>query len=289
MSETLLLKGAPLAKLVKERVTADAARLRESGVSPRLAVVLASDDASAASYAQLKQKTAAGLGIHVDLIDLGRISQDTLETTLRTLGADAAVHGILLELPLGSGLDSDRALEMIPPLKDVDGLTARNIGLAAANREAFAILSATAQACVELAETQGTLSGKRVGLVGRGRTVGRPLLPLLINRHATVTVCHTKTPDLTAVLKPCDIVMVAAGRANLIRGEHLTEEQIVIDAGTNYANDTLVGDVEAATAVGKVKAMTPVPGGVGTLTTAIIFRNLLRAISLARSASEGGT
>jgi methylenetetrahydrofolate dehydrogenase (NADP+) / methenyltetrahydrofolate cyclohydrolase len=283
MNQTVLLKGAPLAKAVKEQVAAEAKRFHEVGVTPRLAVVLATTDPGAVSYAQSKQKAAGSLGITVELIELGQTTQETLETKLAELGRNDAIHGILLELPLAPGLDSDRAIEVIPPLKDVDGLTAQNIGLAATNREGNALLSATAQACVELAETQGSLSGKRVGLVGRGRTVGRPLLPMLINRHATVTVCHTKTPDLTVTLKPCDIVMVAAGRANLIKGEHLAEGQIVIDAGINVVGDKLVGDVEEASVLGKVKALTPVPGGVGTLTTAIIFRNLLRAIRLQQS------
>jgi methylenetetrahydrofolate dehydrogenase (NADP+)/methenyltetrahydrofolate cyclohydrolase len=280
MPETILIKGGPPAKAVKEQVTAQAKCLREAGIVPRLAVVLASDDPAAASYALTKQKAAASLGIEVELIDLGQTTQNVLERTLVDLGLNDAIHGILLELPLAAGLDSDSALEMILPLNDVDGLTAQNIGLAAANREMNALLSATAQACVELAQTQGPLSGKRVGLVGRGRTVGRPLLPMLINRHATVTICHTKTPDLAAALRPCDIVMVAAGRANLIKGAHLAEGQIVIDAGINVIGDRLVGDVEEASVLGKAKALTPVPGGVGTLTSAIIFRNLIRAIQL---------
>src|SRR5262245_61522580 len=251
MPETVLLKGAPLAKAVKEQV-ADA--VRRLSAPPRLAVVLASDDPGAVSYAQSKQKAAASLGINVELTDLGPgADQDLLERTITDLGRDDSIHGILLELPLAKGLDSDRALEAILPHKDVDGLTARNLGLALANREAEAILSATAQACVELAETQGPLAGKRVGLVGRGRTVGKPLLPLLINRHATVTVCHTRTPDLAAVLRSCDLVMVAAGRAGLIKGEHLAEGQIVIDAGINVVGDKLVGDVEEASVLGKVK------------------------------------
>lgn len=283
MPETTLLKGAPLAKVVKEQVAAEVRRLSDAGLSPRLAVVLASDDPGAASYAQSKQKAASSLGINVELIDLGAdVSQATLEQHLHDVGADDAIHGILLELPLAKGLDSDRALEAIPPLKDVDGLTARNLGLVLANREPEAIQSATAQACVELAESLGSLSGKRVGLVGRGRTVGKPLLPLLINRHATVTVCHTKTPDLTAALRDSDIVVVAAGKARLIRGEHLQEGQVVIDAGINVVGDKLIGDVDEATALGKVKALTPVPGGVGPLTTAIIFRNLVRAMRLQR-------
>jgi methylenetetrahydrofolate dehydrogenase (NADP+)/methenyltetrahydrofolate cyclohydrolase len=287
MPDTILIKGAPLAKTVKEQVAAEVNKLRSAGTEPRLAVVLASGDPSAASYAQLKQKAAASLGIRVDLMDLGAgVSQDALETALVNCGRDDSIHGILLELPLARGLDSNRALELIPPLKDVDGLTARNIGLAAANREALALLSATAQACVELAETQGTLAGMRVGLVGRGRTVGRPLLPMLVNRHATVTICHTKTPDLKAALAPCDIVFVAAGKANLITGDHLAEGQIVIDAGINVIGEALVGDVEASSVMGKAKALTPVPGGVGTLTTAIVFRNLVRAIHLQQSAGR---
>src|SRR5262245_4230854 len=206
MGETVLLKGTAAAKAVRERVAADVATLRGRGITARLAAVLASDDPAAVNYVQTKQKSAAALGIDLALSNLGAAGQDRLESTLAALAADPQVHGILLEFPLATGLDANRALEIIPAHKDVDGLTAANISLAASGREEGAILAATAQACVELAGAHTPLAGKRVGLVGRGRTVGRPLLAMLVNRHATVTVCHTKTPDLRAALAPCEIV-----------------------------------------------------------------------------------
>src|SRR5262249_54599413 len=136
------------------------------------------------------------------------------------------------------------------------------------------------QACVELAGAHTPLAGKRVGLVGRGRTVGRPLLAMLVNRHATVTVCHTRTPDLKAALAPCEIVFVAAGKAGLIRADHLSPGRVVVGGGINVVGDRVVGDVDEASGRGKVQALTPVPGGVGPLTTAILFRNLVRAVAL---------
>jgi methylenetetrahydrofolate dehydrogenase (NADP+)/methenyltetrahydrofolate cyclohydrolase len=192
------------------------------------------------------------------------------------------VDGILLELPLAAGLNANAALDRIAPGKDIDGLTAYNLGLVSAGREDEALTSATAQACILLAETQGALAGKRVALIGRGRTVGRPLMGMLINRHATVTVCHTRTRDLGAAIADCEIVMVAIGKARQITGGELRPGQIVIDAGINYLDGKLVGDVDAESVEGVVAALTPVPGGVGPLTSALIFQNLIRAAQRSR-------
>jgi methylenetetrahydrofolate dehydrogenase (NADP+)/methenyltetrahydrofolate cyclohydrolase len=214
----------------------------------------------------------------VEIHNLGTGStQARLLEACRALSADVTVDGILLELPLAPGLDADAALDEIAPGKDIDGLTPWNLGLVSAGREEDALTSATAQACVLLAETQGALAGKRVGLIGRGRTVGRPLMGMLINRHATVTVCHTRTRDLKAAIADCDIVMVAIGKARQITGGQLRPGQVVIDAGINYLDGKLVGDVDAASVEGVAAALTPVPGGVGPLTSALIFQNLIRA------------
>jgi methylenetetrahydrofolate dehydrogenase (NADP+)/methenyltetrahydrofolate cyclohydrolase len=206
-----------------------------------------------------------------------RTTQAQLLAECRALSADPAVHGILLELPLAAGLEADAALDQIAPAKDIDGLTPYNLGLISAGREQEALTSATAQACILLAETQGALAGKRVALIGRGRTVGRPLMGMLINRHATVTVCHTRTRDLAAAIADCDIVMVAIGKARQLTGAQLRPGQTVIDAGINYLDGKLVGDVDAASVEGIAAALTPVPGGVGPLTSALIFQNLIRA------------
>lgn len=281
---TQKLKGGPLADAVKLRVIESAARMTAAGVKPRMAVILASEDAASFSYAQSKQRTAAQLGIQLDIHDLGSgTSQERLHETCRALSRDDAVHGILLELPLASHLDGEKALDQILPAKDVDGMTAANMGLIAVGREGEALVSATAQACIMLAETRATLAGKKVAVIGRGRTVGRPLALMLVNRHATVTVCHSRTPCLASAVADCEVVFVAIGKARAIRLEHLRAGQIVVDAGISFAEGKLAGDVDAASVEGVVAALTPVPGGVGPLTSALIFQNLIRAAGMKTS------
>lgn len=281
MSE--LLRAKPLADQIKSDVAAAVSDWLSRGVTPRMAVVSASDDPASISYVQSKQRVAASLGIALDVCDLGvNVTQSVLEKTVADLSANPDVHGVILELPLAPGLDAEAALSLINPLKDIDGLTPANLGLAAAGWEERAILAATPQACIELAEMFVKLDGLQVGVVGRGRTVGRPLVSLLINRHATVTLCHTHTPNLTEALRPCSVVFVAVGQPGAIRGENLQVGQTVIDAGINYVGDNLVGDVDFTSVSEKVVALSPVPGGVGTLTSAIVFRNLMRAIELQR-------
>jgi methylenetetrahydrofolate dehydrogenase (NADP+)/methenyltetrahydrofolate cyclohydrolase len=280
MSQAVEIRGGPLAKEIRAAVAAQVAAWHARGVRPKLAVVLATDDPAALSYVRSKEKAAAALGIDTELIALGSgTSQAVLEARIAAAGADPTVHGILIELPLPRGLDAERAMDRVPAVKDVDGMTAESLGLLHVGREGEALVSATAQACVALAETRGPLEGRRVGLVGRGRTVGRPLLAMLVNRRATVTVCHTATRDLTAALRDCEVVFVAVGKPGAIRGEHLAAGTVVIDAGINQVGDTLVGDVDAD-AARATAAFTPVPGGVGTLTTAIVFRNLVKTVGL---------
>jgi methylenetetrahydrofolate dehydrogenase (NADP+)/methenyltetrahydrofolate cyclohydrolase len=280
---TVKLRGDTLAKALKQSVSEAAAALAAAGVPPKMAVILASDDPASITYAEAKKKSAAALGIEVEIHNLGSgTTQAQLLETCRALSAEATVHGILLELPLAPSLNADAALDQIAPAKDIDGLTPYNLGLVSAGREEEALTSATAQACILLAETQGPLTGKRVALIGRGRTVGRPLMGMLINRHATLTVCHTRTRDLAAAIADCDIVVVAIGKARQITGAHLRPGQIVIDAGINYLDGKLVGDVDAASVEGIAAALTPVPGGVGPLTSSLIFQNLIWAARRSR-------
>ena len=157
-------------------------------------------------------------------------------------------------------------------------MTSSNLGLIAADREQEALTSATAQACLLLAESQGAVAGKRAAIIGQGRTVGRPLAGMLVNRHATVTVCHTRTPNLREAIAGCELVFVAIGRARRITGDHLHSGQVVIDAAINFQNGKLMGDVDGESAQGLAAALTPVPGGVGPVTSAHIFQNLIRAI-----------
>ncbi len=280
MTETVLLKGKPLADTLRQDIAERTAALKAAGTTPVLAVVVGSADPAAIKYAEAKQRAAERLGIAINLVrfDPG-LGQDALDYELAALSRDDRVHGILLELPLDPALDAERAIGQIDPLKDVDGLTAANLGRIAAGDESGAIAPATPIACIRLAESAGQIAGSRAVVVGRGRSVGRALIPMLINRHATVTVCHTRTPDLAAAIAPCEFVFVAAGRPSLVTADHLKPDQIVIDAGINVVEGGIVGDVDPA-AEGVVKAMTPVPGGVGPLTSTVIFDNLLHAVAL---------
>ena len=285
--ETQELRGEPLAARVRAEVRAAADAFRAKGVAPRLAAVVTESDPGVMGYAELKARAASALGVTFDLVLLpAGAGQEKLEATLDELGANPAIHGIVLELPLARGLDTGRALDRIPPVKDVDGLTPRNLGLLYMNREREALVAATAQACVALAESVlplagvRSLAGVRVGVVGKGRTVGAPLIGLLLNRGAVPVVCHSRTPDLGAALRDCDVVFAAAGKPGLLGRRELREGQVVIDAGTTIVDGRLRGDVDAASARGLVRALSPVPAGVGPLTTAIIFRNLIQAVRM---------
>lgn len=275
------LRGRPLADMAKDAISREADRWRAAGVSPRLAVVVASADAAVLAYAEAKGRAATRLGIDLDRVVINPADgQAALEWRIEALSSDPAVHGILLELPVDPGLDAEAAILRIAPAKDVDGLTPSNLGLIAAGREEGAIAPATPRACIALAESAMALSGSRATIVGRGRSVGRALIPMLINRDVTVTVCHTRTRDLAAAIAPAALVFVAAGRPGLITGEHVKKGQIVIDAGINMVGGSMVGDVDAASVAAKARALTPVPGGVGPLTATLIFDNLMRAMRL---------
>jgi methylenetetrahydrofolate dehydrogenase (NADP+)/methenyltetrahydrofolate cyclohydrolase len=277
--DTKELRGDVLAKAIREEVRVSAAELRSRGILPRLAAVLTDSNPAILSYAESKAKMASDLGITFDLVILppGE-TQEKLEAILKEFGENPEIHGIILELPLAPGFDLGRALDRIPPNKDIDGLTASNLGLLYMNREEEALVAATPQACVMLAESATTLAGARVGVVGKGRTVGTPLIGMLLNRHATLTVCHSQTPDLAAALRDCDIVFSAVGKSGLLTKNNLREGQILIDAGITVVDGKVRGDVDMNSVRGFAAAITPVPQGVGPVTTALIFKNLLRAI-----------
>jgi methylenetetrahydrofolate dehydrogenase (NADP+)/methenyltetrahydrofolate cyclohydrolase len=277
--DTRELRGDVLAKAIREEVRASVEQLRSGGILPRMAAVLTDSNPAILSYAQSKSKMAADLGITLDLVTLAPgETQEKLEATIADLAKDPAVHGIILELPLASGFDLGKALDLIPPHKDVDGLTATNIGLLYMNREEEALVAATPQSCIMLAESVATLSGARVAMVGKGRTVGKPLIGMLFNRGATVTVCNSKTVDLAASIKDCDIVFAGVGKPGLLNASVIREGQIVIDAGITAVGAKLKGDVDVESVLGIAAAITPVPQGVGQVTTALIFKNLLKAI-----------
>ncbi|MFC4425986.1 bifunctional 5,10-methylenetetrahydrofolate dehydrogenase/5,10-methenyltetrahydrofolate cyclohydrolase [Deinococcus navajonensis] len=283
----MVLSGKPLAARVTREVRAALGewRAQDPPFQPRLVSVLASSDPASLVYVHSKARQARKLGVELQVRDLGaHTTQDELHSALRDLSADPEVHGIMLELPLADGLDADAALLHVSHRKDVEGLTPANLALIAAGREPEAILPPTPRSVrFLLREVLGDdLRGLRVAVVGPGRTVGRPLAFMLNNRGVTVTLCNEHTRDLGATLREMDAVVVAVGRQGLLRAEHVQPHQVVIDAGINVQGDGADGVVGDAAPGLPVRAQTPVPGGVGPLTSALMYQNLVRAVRLQR-------
>ncbi|MDV6374938.1 bifunctional 5,10-methylenetetrahydrofolate dehydrogenase/5,10-methenyltetrahydrofolate cyclohydrolase [Deinococcus arenicola] len=275
----LSLLGKPLADEVIRGVK-DA--LAGWDFRPHLVSVLASNDEASRVYVDSKARRAGRLGVDFSVRDLGAgATQQELEATLGELSQDEAVHGIVLELPLALGLDADAALLHIAPRKDVEGLTPANLALIAAGREPEALLPPTPRSVRFLLRRVlgDDLRGLRVAVIGPGRTVGRPLTFMLNNRGVTVTLCNEHTRALPDVLAGVDAVVVAVGRAGLLGPEDVQPHHVVIDAGINVQDGGVVGDALPGL---PVRAQTPVPGGVGPLTSALMYQNLVRAVKLQR-------
>ncbi|WP_135230400.1 bifunctional 5,10-methylenetetrahydrofolate dehydrogenase/5,10-methenyltetrahydrofolate cyclohydrolase [Deinococcus fonticola] len=285
MTEAQALTGKRLAEKVMEQVRTNLAAWGESGnaFQPRLVSVLASSDEASRVYVQSKARRARKLGVDFHSVDLGpNATQADLHAALHELSADDSVHGIVLELPLSPGLDADEALLHIAHRKDVEGLTPANLALIAAGREPEAILPPTPRSVRFLLRKAlgDDLRGLRVAVIGPGRTVGRPLTFMLNNRGVTVTICNEHTRDLTGVLAGVDAVVVAVGRPGLLNAGHIQAHHVLIDAGINVQPDgSVTGDALPHL---PVKAQTPVPGGVGPLTSALMYQNLVRAVKLQR-------
>ncbi|MDR1296384.1 MAG: bifunctional 5,10-methylenetetrahydrofolate dehydrogenase/5,10-methenyltetrahydrofolate cyclohydrolase [Deltaproteobacteria bacterium] len=276
-----IIKGLPVANVIREELAAKAKELAAKGIEPKLAVILAGGDEASRVYAQAKGKVGEKVGVKVEVhVRPDDVKEEDLLALVDQLNADPKVHGILVELPLPKHVRKELVMNRLDPKKDVDGVHPVNRGYLLGGQEHLALVPATPLSCIELIQRSGVeLKGKRVALVGRGDTVGRPLASLLIKRDATITVCHTKTVDIGSITKAAEIVVAAAGSPGLVRADMLSPGQIVIDAGINQVGDGIVGDVgEGAAEV--VAFLTPVPGGVGSLTTSIIMSNLLKAIGL---------
>lgn len=278
-----LIKGMPIANKIREEIVARVEELKSKGITPKLAVIMVGDDEASVVYARSKEKVGSKLGIEVELIvkPANTFEKDVL-ALIDQLNIDKSVHGILVELPLPKHISKEMVMTRLDPKKDVDGVHPVNRGYLLGGQEDLALIPATPLACVELLARAGVdLTGKRVALVGRGDTVGRPLASLLIKRNATITVCHTRTVDIPSITRSSEIVVVAAGRAGLVTGDMLSPGQVVIDAGINAKDGGgIIGDVDFEAAEKIVKAITPVPGGVGSLTSTIIMNNLIKAIGL---------
>jgi methylenetetrahydrofolate dehydrogenase (NADP+)/methenyltetrahydrofolate cyclohydrolase len=247
------------------------------GVAPTLAIVVPTDDEATAWYVRSIAKTATKAGVEVRQIDLHDASAEELTARLDALSADPEVHGIICQTPLPAGVTLDQVGQHIAVDKDVDGANPESLGRLAAGLPAFA--PATAQAVIEiLRHEQTTLKGADVVVVGRSNVVGKPAALLLLAEHATVTICHSRTRDLAAHTSRGDVLVAAVGRPRMLGAEHVKRGATVIDVGTNPTDDgKLVGDVDTAAVEPIAKAITPVPGGVGPVTTALLLRNAVEA------------
>lgn len=272
-----ILKGKPVADQLQAELVAKVTELRGRGLEPHLAVLLVGSDPASEVYMNRKKKTGEKLGFIVSTHVLpGDSSTAAVLAKLEQLNMDPSVHGILVEQPLPDQIDKELIVNTVAPAKDVDGANPVNLGRLVGGDESF--VPATAQAVIEMLERNNIpLKGRRAVVVGRSTIVGKPAALLLLNRHATVTVCHSRTADLAAVTREAEILVAAVGRAELITADMVSPGAVVIDVGTNVVDDKLVGDVAFEGVAAKASAITPVPGGVGPLTNMLVLRNTAAA------------
>ena len=273
-----LLAGSPIAAQIREGLTADFAAFQKRwGYSPTLAVVLVGADAPSAVYLQQILRTCEKVGVLGRLVGIGSdVTPDAVCNEIERLNADPAVAGIIVQMPLPAHIPLRTVIDSIDPVKDIDGIHPRNAGLLSLGYDGF--LPATAQAAVEILKRSGIeIAGKRVVVVGRSNVVGKPAALLLMREHGTVSILHSKTRDLGHHTRDAEILVVAAGKPGLVTGEMLSPGVVVVDVGINVVGDKLLGDVDFESAKGVVSAITPVPGGVGPLTNALLLTHLLRA------------
>jgi methylenetetrahydrofolate dehydrogenase (NADP+)/methenyltetrahydrofolate cyclohydrolase len=281
-----IIKGAPIAAEIREELTKEIEGLVAKGHTPKLSVVLVGEDPGSVWYARNKVTTGEKMGAVVEVHELATDTPEAdVVALVEKLNADTAVHGILVELPLPGHINKGNVMNAIAPAKDVDGVTAEQRGYVLGDMEALALVPATPLACIELIERAGVdIKGKKVTVIGRGDTVGRPLAMLLLSkgRDATVTVCHSRTADLPGECRSADILIAAAGAGadHLVKKADIKPGATIIDAAINEkADGSITGDVDPE-AVEVAGVLTPVPGGVGSLTTTIIIKNTVKALKL---------
>jgi methylenetetrahydrofolate dehydrogenase (NADP+)/methenyltetrahydrofolate cyclohydrolase len=274
-----VLDGKIIAREIKASVKESAEQYRQQGIVPTLAIVLATGNGGAVWYVNSIRKAAEACAIDVRMIELAHTATtDEIADALRELANDDAVHGIILQTPLPQNCAVDDLLGLIPLHKDVDGANPLSAGNLLYGIPGFA--PATAAAVMKVIDYYDiNLSGKQVIVIGRSRVVGKPVANLLLNRDATVTICHSRTPDIANYTTVADVLVVAAGKPGLVTAEMINPGSIVIDVGTNPTPDgKLVGDVDPR-AEEVAGAITPVPGGIGAVTTALILQHTLVSVT----------
>jgi len=279
----LLLDGTATAKTIRAEVARRVKTLQETrSVTPGLAAVLAGDDPASVTYVAMKRRACARAGITSFAREFGAgATQQEILDAVRELNADPAVHGILVQHPLPRGLDEHEILAAVAPHKDVDGIGRGSLGDLVIGRPSF--VACTPAGMIELLDRYDLpIEGKHAVVVGRSVILGKPMALFLLNRNATVTTCHSKTQSLADITRQADILVAAVGRAEMITGDMLKPGAVVLDAGYNRVpgRETDVGDCEFASCSRVASAITPVPGGVGPMTIAMLLANTVRAAEM---------
>ena len=278
-----IIDGKAIAAQIRDEIRADVARMQQiHGKVPGLAAVLVGDRKDSQTYVRMKKKACAEVGIASFGYDLpADIDQEALRRLVEELNANPDVHGILVQLPLPAHIDEETILGAISIEKDVDGFHPLNIGRLSMKRREPLFVPCTPKGCIELIERSGfTIEGKRAVVLGRSNIVGLPAAMLLLHKNATVTICHSRTRELPAIVREAEILIAAVGRAQMVRGDWVRPGAVVIDVGVNAVDDPtdprgyrLVGDVAFDEVKEVAAAITPVPGGVGPMTIAMLLRN----------------
>ncbi|MBN8200426.1 MULTISPECIES: bifunctional methylenetetrahydrofolate dehydrogenase/methenyltetrahydrofolate cyclohydrolase FolD [Bacillaceae] len=279
-----LIDGKEIARKKQDHIGSEVQKLKEEGITPGLAVILAGNNQASRTYVKNKQKTCDKLGMNSMLIELSEnVSEQELIIRITELNENEDIHGILVQLPLPSHINEKAIIEAISPEKDVDGFHPINIGRMMTAQDAY--IPCTPAGIIEMLDSIGAdISGKHVVVIGRSNIVGKPAGQLFLNEDATVTYCHSKTADLKEYTKRADILVAAAGKANLITEDHVKNGAIVIDVGMNRDGEgKLCGDVDFDAVRQKAGFITPVPGGVGPMTIAMLMHNTLKAAKLSKS------
>ncbi len=272
-----VIDGKAMAKKIREELKEEVQEKKKHGVTPGLAVVLVGEDPASRVYVNSKKKACEQVGIYSEEHHLPETaSEDEVLSLVEKLNLDPKIHGILVQLPLPTGLRESKILNRIHPDKDVDGFHPINVGRLSLGEECF--VPCTPLGVVEMLKRMKVdLVGKEVVIVGRSNIVGKPAALLLLREHATVTICHSRTKDLRAKCKEADILVVAVGRPEMVKKDWVKPGAIVMDVGINRLAERLVGDVDYADVFEVAGAITPVPGGVGPMTIAMLLKNTVDA------------
>ncbi len=282
----VVIDGKALAKTVREDLKEEVDELREKGIVPKFAVILVGDDKASLTYVKSKNKACRELGIEYEEIILdSNIEMQELLDIIDNLNERKDITGILLQSPIPDHLDINKAFKRISPEKDVDGFNPANVGKLCLNQDTF--ISCTPYGILKIFEAYGIdVDGKNAVVIGRSNIVGKPMSMCLLNKNATITICHSKTKNLKEITKEADILIAAIGKKHFVTADMVKEGAVVIDVGINRTDEGIFGDVDFDNVKEKTSFITPVPGGVGPMTVAMLMKNIVKATKALNSSDN---